>query len=310
MLISYGEGEFLALADLAGKAQEEVPAWGFLTVAIVSQMEKFLLWKAGNKIAGFLYALGGPIYSIAAFYLLPEYRQDTMAFLQAACDVWKSRPGSLAILIPETLGGLSVELQNIGFERLVRLEMVQALELHEWREIELPEGYRLESWRPEFMPQAASLLARESRGTREGLFLCFPEPATDEACQNLLHRLTAGEMGPFLNDATGVLLKANEVVGVALMFSPSEEESMLWELAIAREHQSKGLAPALISHLQWGTRNAGLKRIRFVYCERNRAIRRLFAPRTIVSELREPLWLWLSDNYLSQRKSLRSPHEI
>lgn len=298
MIRPYGPADFLSLVELFERAIEEQPDLSFLPGALAAHPGGFLLWQAGESLAGFLFLLGDEIRSLAACYLLPEFRNEEASFLQAC---FGSLSGvALAMLVSEGIASFDWK----GFEAVERLELVQDLARVSLLPPELPPDFLLLSWEDRFLPEVARLLSLESRGTLEGLFLCFPEVASEAACRDLLEKLVEGRKGPFLPGASGVLLAGEEVVGATLMFESAPGEAMLWELVLERKHQAQGLAPMLIRFLQAGVREAGLGRIRFAYCGKNRAVRRLFADETIVERARETMWVWRSDRYRAQRRIL------
>jgi GNAT superfamily N-acetyltransferase len=167
--------------------------------------------------------------------------------------------------------------------------------------LDVPEPFRLIDWDAERDAEAASLLSASNQGTIDGLFLCLPELPTREACLARLASIREGHFGDFLPDVSAMVLEGERIVGLLLATRSGPDEVFLYELALGRDVQGRGLAPMLIRRLQEASRARGLKGIRFMWCDRNRAVRKLFPPETIVTETREPWWIWRSEAYLLLR---------
>ncbi|HBN09832.1 MAG TPA: hypothetical protein DD435_14675 [Cyanobacteria bacterium UBA8530] len=306
MIRPYREDDFWDLASLIERALEEYPAWSFLPGAPTNHPRGFRIWEAGDEIAGFLFLLGEEYKVLGGLYLEPGRRQELDSMLNEAFQPLFGDPENLALTACAEMGGFSLvpALSSLGFDLVERLELVQEREKTFFRKPSLPSDYRLIPWEPRFFDAAVALLEKSNRGTLEGLFLCFPSLATLENCRKLLQGILEGDFGPFLSDATGLLFDdADHLVGLSLMVQSNEGEALLYEIALERGYQGKGLAPCLIAHLQEASWKRGLDRIRFDYCGGNRAVRWLFGQDEVQVGRKEEILVWRSPRYRAMRKN-------
>lgn len=286
----------------------EAPEVTGLRDAAFAVPDRLLVWAEPDGLEGFVFLPGAEIRTLGALYSRdPERREELLeeaiAPLQAA--------GTLALMAPERFGeaDLASGLSRMGFQRIERIDMLQEIRRVPPEPLGLPEGFCLVDWDMVRDAEAASLLSAGNQGTIDGLFLCFPEPPTSEACLARLKAIEDGHFGAFLPDVSAMILDGERLVGLLIATQSGPDEVFLYELALERSVQGRGLAPVLIRRLQEASRRRGLAGIRFMWCDFNRAVRRLFPPETIIAETRDPWWIWRSERYRSRRPR-RMPVEM
>lgn len=300
MLRAFHPFDLLGLEDLVARFTAEAPAFHGLQDALFAAPERILVSATDGNPDGFIFLPGDAIRTLGGLYATEHAKREallreTIIPLQAS--------GTLALMAPDHLGHfhLGPVLQDLGFMKIERLDMVQDQSRVVPAPLDVPEGFCLIDWDASRLHEAARLLASTNQGTIDGLFLCHPDAPSPEACLARLKTLEAGDFGPFLPDVSAMILQEMELVGLLLVTQSGPDEAFLFELTLSRDVQGQGLAPLLIRRIQEKTRSRGLRRVRFMWCERNRAVRRLFPPETIGEARREPWWIWLSEAYRTLR---------
>lgn len=278
----------------------EAPEVLGLREAVFSAPEHLQIWSGPGGPRGFVFLPGQDVRILHALYARDP--SERPALLVAALDALQASEAK-AVMAPEGFGGESLApvLESRGFQRIARIDMLQEVARVPAAPVACPSPFRLVDWDAAREEEAARLLATSNQGTIDGLFLCFPELPTPEACLARLRALRDGQFGGFLPEVSGMVLEGDRLVGLLLATQSAEDEVFLYELALSREVQGHGLAPVLIRRLQEATRARGLGGIRFMWCDFNRAVRKLFPPETIVSETRDAWWIWRSAAYRGLR---------
>ncbi len=300
MLRAFHPLDFLAVETLLAEFAAEAPEVVGLRDAVFATPEHLRIWAMPQGPRGFAFLPGQEVRILGGLYARdPQARE---ALLEAAIAPLQAA-GTLALMAPERFGEavLAPGLKRHGFQRIERIDMVQELCRVPPAPLDVPEPFRLIDWDPARDPEAASLLSASTQGTIDGLFLCFPELPTPEACMTRLAEIREGRFGTFLPDVSAMVLDGERLVGVLIATLSAPDEVFLYELALSRDVQGGGLAPMLIRRLQERTRARACSGIRFMWCDLNRAVRKLFPPETIVTETREPWWIWRSEAYRGLR---------
>lgn len=300
MLRPFHPMDFLALDTMLASFVREAPEVSGLPDAVFAALDRVQIWPTPAGPAGFAFWPGTEVRYLGGFYvrdsgLRLEVLEASISALQAS--------GAHALMAPERFGEtlLAPALERTGFQRIERIDMVQEQARVPAAPLDVPAPYRLIDWESAYEPVAAHLLSESTLGTVDGLFLCFPDLPTPEACRARLQEIRSGRFGGFLPDVSAMVLDGDRLVGVLLATRSGPDEVFLYELALDREAQGRGLAPLLIRRIQAGARAHGLGGIRFMWCDLNRAVRKLFPVETIVTETREPWWIWRSEAYRSLR---------
>ena len=297
--------DFLNVEAMVAAFSEEAPEVLGLREAVFSVPECLQIWTGPEGARGFVFTPGGAIRFLNGLYARePEERE---ALLEAAIAPLQSSE-TFAVMAPERFGDvlLAPVLQRHGFQHIERIDMVQEVARVPAAPLDVPEPFELVDWDARREPEAAALLSASNQGTIDGLFLCFPELPTPEACLARLEAIREGQFGVFLPGVSAMVLEGDRLVGLLLATQSGPNEVFLYELALSREVQGSGLAPMLIRRLQQETRALGLGGIRFMWCDFNRAVRKLFPPETIISETRDPWWIWRSEAYRALRRKASS----
>lgn len=308
MLRPFHPLDFLALDAMLGAFQTEVPEVGNLRDAVFASPDRLWVWPGEGGLRGFAFLPGDAIRVLTALYTKDP--ADRQALLDAAIAPLQLSSDVAALMAPERLGEVSLAegLATLGFQRIERIDMVQELSRVPPAPVEVPEPFRLCDWDPARDPEAAVLLSRSNQGTIDGLFLCFPDLPDPAACLKRLSAIREGQFGEFLPDVSGMVLEGDRLVGLLLATRSGPKEVFLYELALRKEVQNRGLAPVLIRRLQEATRARGLEGIRFMWCDFNRSVRKLFPPASIMAESRDAWWVWRSEAYrASRRKAAEAP---
>ncbi len=158
-----------------------------------------------------------------------------------------------------------------------------------------PRGYTVTPWDDSRRPEAAALLNATNGATVDGVFLTWPDAPTPERCQALLDDLIGGSHGAFCRDTSLMALHAGRLVALLLVTLPSDEEALLYEIAVRFRHRGTGLAPFLLDRLKSTLRPRGFRHIRFLACGANAAVSSLFRADEVRSELLDAGWIWLRD---------------
>ena len=300
MLRAFSPLDFLTVEAMVAAFSEQAPEVSSLREAVFSAPERLQIWTGSEGTRGFVFAPGGAIRILSALYARELAERE--ALLEEAIAALLS-PETLAVMAPERFGDtlLSPVLQRHGFQRIERIDMIQELSRVPTAALDVPEPFRLVDWDARREPEAAALLSASNQGTIDGLFLCFPELPSPEACLARLEAIRAGQFGAFLPGVSAMVLDGDRLVGLLLATQSGPDEVFLYELALGREVQGQGLAPVLIRRLQEEARARRLGGIRFMWCDFNRAVRKLFPPETILTETRDPWWIWRSEAYRSLR---------
>ncbi|GEM_PF-3263030 len=300
MLRPFHPLDFLALEAMLASFASEAPEVLGVTDAVFADLDSLKVWATPEGLRGFAFLPGEEIRYLGGLHArTPALRDEVLSAAIAPLQA----SGSLALMAPECFGpsSLAIPLQLLGFQRIERIDMVQEVARVPVEPLGVPEGFRLVDWDSHRDQAAASLLSAGTRGTVDGLFLCFPELPSPEACLARLEAIREGLFGDFLPDVSAMILRDDVLVGLLLVTRSGPDELFLYELALSREVQGGGLAPLLIRRIQEGARRHGLAGIRFMWCDLNRAVRKLFPRETIVTETREPWWIWRSEGYLKMR---------
>lgn len=305
MLRPFNPLDFLAVETMLADFSVEAPEVLGLRDAVFSATERLQIWASAGGPRGFAFLPGHEVRILAGLYAKDPLERE--ALLEAAIAPHQASE-TLALMAPERFGEalLAPTLQRHGFQRLERIDMLQELSRVPPAPLDVPEPFRLIDWNAERDAEAAGLLAASNQGTTDGLFLCFPELPTPEACLARVTAIRDGLFGEFLPDVSAMVLDGERIVGLLLATRSGPDEVFLYELALSRDVQGRGLAPMLIRRLQETSRVRGLQGIRFMWCDRNRAVRKLFPPETIVTETREPWWIWRSEAYRAARRKAPS----
>lgn len=288
--------DFLAVEAMVRAFSEQAPEVEGLQEAVFSSPDRLQLWTGPEGPRGFAFTPGRDVRVLTGLYAREDAERE--ALLDAAiASLFAS--DALAVMAPERFGDveLAPALRRHGFERIARIDMVQEVARVPAAPVEVPEPFRLVDWDARRDPEAAALLSASNQGTIDGLFLCFPELPAPEACLARLGAIRDGQFGAFLPGVSAMVLDGDTLVGLLLATRSGPDEVFLYELALSREAQGRGLAPMLIRRLQETTRARGLGGIRFMWCDRNRAVRKLFPPETIITETRDAWWIWRSEAY-------------
>lgn len=300
-LRAFSPTDFLALDRLFTAFSQEAPEITGLMEAALGSPEGLRLLPGESKLAGFAFLPGAEVRILCALHAQEATRRDSL--LRDALEP-HLHDGTLALMAPERFGthSMAATLAELGFQRLERVDMIQDQARVRSEPLQVPDGLRLIDWDDARAAEAAGLLSASNMGGIDGLFLCFPHAPSPEACLRQLNAITEGAYGEFLPDVSAMLLSGNRLVGLLLATLAGPDEIFLYELTLAREVQGQGLAGIFIRRIQEGARQKGVPRIRFMWCDRNRAVRRLFPPETIALETREPWWVWLSGGYRLLRR--------
>ena len=300
MLRPFHPLDFLALDAMLEAFAAEAPEVEGLRDAVYAAPERLLVWPDPEGLRGFAFLPGDAVRVLTGLYA--RRAEDRAEILEAAIAPLQASEAA-ALMAPERFGeaALAEGLETRGFQRIVRIDMVQEVARVPAAPVHVPPPFRLVDWDLAREREAAELLSASNQGTIDGLFLCFPALATVEACLARLEAIRGGLFGDFLPEVSGMVLAGERLVGLLLATRSGPDEVFLYELALSRDVQGQGLAPVLIRRLQEGTRARGLGGIRFMWCDFNRAVRKLFPPETIVTETRDPWWIWRSEAYRSLR---------
>lgn len=304
-LRAFSPTDILALERLVTAFSQEASEVTGLMDAALGCPEGLLLMPGDSRLEGFAFLPGAEIRILCALYAQEATRRD--ALLRDAVTP-HLHDGTLAVMAPERFGphSMAAALADLGFQRLERVDMVQDQARVRPEPLGVPDGLRLIDWDSARATDAAGLLSASNMGGIDGLFLCFPHAPSLDACRDRLSAITAGAFGEFLPDVSAMILAGDRLVGLLLATMAGPDEIFLYELTLAREVQGQGLASLFIRRIQEGARRKGVSRIRFMWCDRNRAVRRLFPPETIAEETREPWWVWMSDRYVLRRRNRAS----
>lgn len=296
MLRAFSPLDFLNVETMVAAFAEEAPEVSNLRDAVFSAPERLQIWTGPEGPKGFVFTPGSAIRILNGLYAKDAAERE--ALLEAAIAPLQASE-TFAVMAPERFGEamLGPTLQRHGFQRIERIDMVQEVARVPAAALDVPAPFRLVDWDARREPEAAALLASSNQGTIDGLFLCFPELPGPEACLARLEAIRDGQFGGFLPGVSAMVLEGEQLVGLLLATRSGPDEVFLYELALSREVQGHGLAPMLIRRLQIETRALGLGGIRFMWCDFNRAVRKLFPPETIVSETRDAWWIWRSEAY-------------
>jgi len=288
--------DFLAVEAMISAFSEQTPEVDGLYHAVFAAPERLQLWTGPDGPRGFVFAPGRDVRVLTGFYA--NEPEERLAMLEAAIASLLDSD-ALAVMAPERFGDVTLgsDLQRHGFQRIERIDMVQEIARVPEAPVDVPEPFRLIDWDASRDPEAAALLSASNQGTIDGLFLCFPDLPEPEACLARLEAIRGGQFGAFLPEVSAMVLEGDRLVGLLLATLGAPGEVFLYELALSREVQRRGLAPMLIRRLQETSRVRGHTGIRFMWCDRNRAVRKLFPPETIISETRDPWWIWRSEAY-------------
>lgn len=293
--------DFLAVEAMVAAFSEQAPEVDGLYHAIFGAPERLQLWAGPGGPRGFVFTPGRDVRVLTGFYVREPAEREAM--LEAAIASLLDSD-ALAVMAPERFGEvmLGPDLQRHGFQRIERIDMVQEIARVPEAPLEVPEPFRLIDWDASRDPEAAALLSATNQGTIDGLFLCFPDLPEPEACLARLEAIRGGQFGAFLPEVSAMILEGDRLVGLLLATLGAPGEVFLYELALSRDVQGRGLAPMLIRRLQETSRERGHTGIRFMWCDRNRAVRKLFPPETIVTETRDAWWIWRSEAYRTSRR--------
>lgn len=300
MLRPFQPLDFLPLEGLLAAFSVEAPEVQALRDAVYAAPDRLLVWPQPGGLGGFAFLPGRDVRVLAALYAPEAERRDEL--LEAAIAPLQDSE-AMAVMAPERFGEamLAPTLKRLGFQRIERIDMLQDLTRVPAASVEAPPPFRLIDWNPERAPEAARLLSAGNMGTIDGLFLCFPELPTPEACLARLGALAGGAFGTFLPEVSAMILEGERLSGLLIATESAPGEVFLYELALERGVQGQGLAPLLIRRLQETSRARSARGIRFMWCDFNRAVRRLFPPASICAETREPWWIWRSAAYRDLR---------
>ena len=296
MLRPFHPLDFLAVEAMLEAFAAEAPEVEGIRDAVFSAPERLWVWPGPEGLRGFVFLPGDAVRVVTALYARDAGERDVL--LEAAIALVQASD-AMALLAPERLGtvDLAEGLQGRGFQSIQRIDMLQEVARVPAAPVVMPSPFRLVDWDAAREPDAAALLSASNQGTIDGLFLCFPELPTPEACLGRLAAIREGQFGEFLPGVSAMVLDGDRLVGLLLATRSGPDEVFLYELALSRDVQGQGLAPVLIRRLQEATRARGLGGIRFMWCDFNRAVRKLFPPETIVTETRDPWWVWRSEAY-------------
>ncbi|MFW9908515.1 MAG: GNAT family N-acetyltransferase [Candidatus Thorarchaeota archaeon] len=146
---------------------------------------------------------------------------------------------------PKMTDPLKMEILRRGYIEYKRAGMSASREdFLENHEVSLPEGFALVPYQSAFRHNVAEVIAEAYKNHIDAII--YPEFfSSKEKALELLQKLEKNELGEFIEGASQVLLKGEEVIGICMIVK-KEEDASISDIVISPLYQGRGLGKALL----------------------------------------------------------------
>jgi GNAT superfamily N-acetyltransferase len=192
---------------------------------------------------------------INILHINEEYRGEDveLEILETFLEDIKEVPGWDVISYP-MLGGQANfvnKITHLGFklvgQAIVRFKLTDIISPQIVTKLqlpELPEGYTIETWKPEHLEGASKVIYESFHTAPDAKF--DPRFRTPEGCKKVVTMLVNSIMGDFLPNCTSVLIHEGQVAGICFANLTTQEMGNIPLIGLMPSAQGKGLSIQLL----------------------------------------------------------------
>ena len=166
--------------------------------------------------------------------------------------------------------GWASRLSALGVKPYVRQTFRVPLEAIVFKP-EREDDARIVPWEKRFAAEVVAI-AREQAHTLDGWFLTLPAPPTAAACESAM----AAGLERLIPEASFAAVGGDRVLGHILATEDDSGRALLFDLAVRREAQWRGLPRRLVQSWERALLAAGRREMIFLTTDGNRPVHRLF----------------------------------
>jgi len=269
------------MTDEARRAVAEVEdqrirQWMLESIDYISTGKTSLLTlQCDEHAAGFLsYHVMEDDVQIHFCYVTEPYHAYEGWFFMAAVNVFRDQ--GLKIIrtsfhwpCPERCIDASREL---GFIELQRISMLRENDAG-YPEKPLAEGVEIRLWSDDYLGEAGHLLFTEANPIDRQI---YPQLDSLEGTVEQLSKITCNFYGNFLSAQSMITLQDGKLIGVILATEFENDLILIAEIAVAKSHQGKGIANAMMSRIIRQSAELGKKQLEVVVNAQNREAIKLY----------------------------------
>ncbi len=182
--------------------------------------------------------------NIDLIFIMPDFESpSSVKFLINATINFLGELGvKIVRFLSPNLGTLDIEtnLKKIGFESITRFKFTCKPSQFQDLQSKLPQGYKIDSWKPEYAIEVAKLITDGYRGTIETTV--FPQFSKINQVMLHINKLQNYPNQGLIKEASLVCLQKEEVVGALIVLRIDKEKAFIWQIHVDKKHRGSPIA--------------------------------------------------------------------
>jgi len=178
---------------------------------------------------------------------------------------------------------------GLGFQACERMIMSAAL-AESLPDCPLPPGYEPSAWDDIYLERTAQLFHDANRDTLDALI--YPQFKTFEETHRMVQAVRDGGIGPFFEEASGIILRGRTLCGAIMLVRPDPGHGLVIVVAVSPAHQGRGVGRALLTRALASARQAGVRTVELTVTEGNRPAVALYRRLGFLTRRRMTAYVW------------------